>query len=278
MNKFRGFATLNQDGLPTAVELIINANSITTFDEKRDLHLKKEDFFNVKKFPEIIFRTDKTPTKVDDEIFNYAGEIVFLGKTHPIDLQLISLGEEKDPWGKTSVFFKVRAQLDRKELGLHWNRVLDQGDYLVGEKVFIDATIQLQPKGAQTPFSTHMIPGPRAGKSNTVPRSTPTVTEQIQESQKTATLDQERPDEQSLPAVATKTQRPSSRPTFMEYVQLGSLAFFSLIGIFATGMGIKFFLEKKHENAKKHFIGEAVFLILFFFFSTWIYTFTKYLF
>lgn len=277
MTKFRGFATLDDQGLPSSVEMVINADSITTFDEKRDLHLKKEDFFSVKKYPEIIFKAQGTPKKVDEEIYDYAGEIVFLGKTHPIKLQLVALGEETDPWGKSSTFFRVRAELDRKELGLHWNRVLDQGDYLVGEKVFLDATIQLQPRGAQTSFSTHMIPGPRAGKVAPEQSQAPSVKDQIEQAKRETIVDQN-PKAKIVEQSQRKQTEQNEGPTFLEYSQLGFLAFFSLIGIFATGMGVKFWLEKKNQNGKRHFIGEAVFLVLFFFYSTWLYTFTKLLF
>lgn len=277
MTKFRGFATLDERGLPSSVELVINADSITTFDEKRDLHLKKEDFFSVKKYPEIIFKAQGTPKKVDEEIYDYDGEIVFLGKTHPIDLQLVALGEETDPWGKSSTFFRVRAELDRKELGLHWNRVLDQGDYLVGEKVFLDATIQLQPRGSQTSFSTHMIPGPRAGKVAPEQNQAPSVKDQIEQAKRETIVDQNPKAKIAEQPLRKQTQQ-NEGPSFLEYTQLGFLAFFSLIGIFATGMSVKFWLEKKNQNGKRHFIGEAVFLVLFFFYSTWLYTFTKLLF
>lgn len=272
MTRFRGHASLDRNGLPTAVELVINSDSITTFDERRDYHLKKEDFFAVKRHPEIHFKAEGLPQKIDEDIYSYPGEITFFGKKHPVVLQLIALGQEVDPWGKVSTFFQVRTQLNRKELGLHWNRVLDQGEYLVGESVFIDATIQLQPRDAQTAFSTHMVPGPRAGRQAPAVAQAPSLEEQIQ-------LADQIPTQDLVVSVTNDEDNekplPSHSLTFLEHVQLGMLAFFSLIGIFATGIGVKFWLEKKREDGKRHFIGEVVFLILFFFYSTWLYTFTK---
>lgn len=272
--RFRGHATLDQEGLPSSVELLINADSVTTFDQKRDHHLLRDDFFAVKRFPEISFQAKGKPQKIDDGLYSYPGQLQFLGKQHPLELQLISLGQETDPWGKVSAFFQIRAQLDRRELGLHWNRVLDQGDYLVGETVFIDATIQLQPRAGQTPFSTHMVPAPRAGSKNSVIKEAPPVAEQI-----AAKANQF--DEQNL-FVESKEQQTQSHSTterheltLLEQIQLALLAFFSLIGIFATGMAAKFWLEKNQSTKKRHLVGDIIFILLFFAYSTWLFTLVK---
>lgn len=279
--KFRGNATLDKQGLPSSVELLINADSITTFDQKRDLHLKRDDFLAVNRFPEIRFRAEGTPTKIDEEIYNYPGKLEFLGKEHPLNLQLISLGQETDPWGKVSAFFQIRAELDRRDLGLHWNRVLDQGDYLVGEMVYLDATIQLQPRSGQTPFSTHMIPAIRAGSEDSPSTSAPTVAEQIA-AQKAVLEGQDlsvaaAKEDQSGVRIESEAQKPLGKLelTMLEQVQIGFLAFFALIGIFATGIGIKFWLEKNQETKKRHFIGEVIFILLFFAYSTWLFTLVK---
>ena len=41
---------------------------------------------------------------------------------------------------------------------MSWNKMLDNGGYLIGDQVGITITIQSQPQGEVTPFSTHMIP------------------------------------------------------------------------------------------------------------------------
>ena len=45
----------NADFSDAKVDFSIKVNSINTDNEMRDNHLKSDDFFNVEKFPEIIF-------------------------------------------------------------------------------------------------------------------------------------------------------------------------------------------------------------------------------
>jgi hypothetical protein len=41
---------------------------------------------------------------------------------------------------------------------MNWNKELDNGGLLVGDEVRIKISVQAQPKGEKTAFSTHMIP------------------------------------------------------------------------------------------------------------------------
>jgi len=47
---------------------VIRAASITTDQEKRDAHLRSPDFFDVEKFPEIRFESDRIEAAGDDKI------------------------------------------------------------------------------------------------------------------------------------------------------------------------------------------------------------------
>src|SRR5690242_152078 len=56
--KFTGTITSTKDDLSDAqIEITIDATSINTDNENRDKHLKGEDFFNVDKYPNILFKS-----------------------------------------------------------------------------------------------------------------------------------------------------------------------------------------------------------------------------
>jgi polyisoprenoid-binding protein YceI len=49
----------------------------------------------------------------------------------------------KDPWGKRRAGFTATGAIDRKEFGVSFNQVLDQGGLALGEKVSIAIEVEL---------------------------------------------------------------------------------------------------------------------------------------
>src|SRR5690349_13655167 len=64
--KFTDFQATIDDKAPS-VEFKIKATSIDTGEPKRDGHLRSADFFDVEKFPEITFKSEKITPKGKDE-------------------------------------------------------------------------------------------------------------------------------------------------------------------------------------------------------------------
>ena len=48
----------------------------------------------------------------------------------------------KDPWGKRRAGFTVTTTIDRKEFGVTFNQVLDQGGLALGEQVAVTIEIE----------------------------------------------------------------------------------------------------------------------------------------
>ena len=65
--KFTDFAiTLNHDAkdiTKSSVNVVIKATSVDTGIERRDAHLRNADFFDVEKFPEITFKSERVEKK-----------------------------------------------------------------------------------------------------------------------------------------------------------------------------------------------------------------------
>jgi polyisoprenoid-binding protein YceI len=55
----------------------------------------------------------------------------------PVELDSTVEGAERDPWGNERVGIRVRGQIDRREFGLTWQKMLESGGFLVGDEVKI---------------------------------------------------------------------------------------------------------------------------------------------
>jgi polyisoprenoid-binding protein YceI len=156
---YRGFFVLNdkEDQL-SDVRVEIIGESVDSNDAKRDFHLKAQEFFFVVKFPEITFKAHGPVKIVEAQSFKLSGELTMRGVTKPVVLEGIYRGKRLDPWGKNNYFFNLTGEVDRKDFGMTWNKQMDAGGYLVGDKVRVNIVIQSQVSSEKTAFSTHMVP------------------------------------------------------------------------------------------------------------------------
>jgi polyisoprenoid-binding protein YceI len=123
------------------VDVTIDASSIETGVADRDAHLKSADFFDVATFPEITFKGSRVQ-KLGGDNYLLAGELTMHGVTRPVSLEVESAGQTRDPWGNQRAVFSAKTALDRKEFGLTWNKALETGGVMVGEKVEIEIEIE----------------------------------------------------------------------------------------------------------------------------------------
>ena len=114
----------------------IQAASIDTRVDKRDAHLRSQDFFAVEQYPTITFRsteaTDVTPSGA-----KLHGVLAIHGVEQPVVLDLTIHGVSKDPWGNERAGFTAATTINRKDFGLTWNQALETGQLLLGEEVDI---------------------------------------------------------------------------------------------------------------------------------------------
>ena len=114
----------------------IDVNSIDTDNVKRDGHLKSEDFFNEKVFPNITF---KLLSVNDDEA---EALLTIKGISKKVILDFENNGTVKDPWGNTKLGLSFSTKISRKAFGLTWNKLLETGSFVVGDKITITVDIE----------------------------------------------------------------------------------------------------------------------------------------
>ena len=127
----------------SSIHAVIDVNSISTHDEKRDGHLKSADFFDAATYPTITFDSKKVVAKSSDE-FTITGDLTMHGVTKEVTLEAQGPApEQKDPWGNTKTGASAKGKVNRVDFGLKWNAALDTGGIMIGEDVKLEFEIQL---------------------------------------------------------------------------------------------------------------------------------------
>lgn len=129
----------NFDG--SAVEFKAMVQSISTENEKRDSHLKSDDFFNAETYPELSFKGELRKNGSD---YVLKGQMTIRNITKPIEFNVKYNGMITDPWGNTKAGFKITGSIDRFDYGLKWNTLMEAGGAVVSSEVNIVCNIELQ--------------------------------------------------------------------------------------------------------------------------------------
>jgi polyisoprenoid-binding protein YceI len=141
--KVSGALFLDESDLTNSrVEASIEAASIHTRDEQRDAHLKSADFFDVKKFPTLHFKSKRISIVRDGEL-EIEGDLTIRGVTGNVRFAVEGpTPPTKDPWGNTRVAISATTKINRKDFGLTWNAALETGGILVGDEVTITLDVE----------------------------------------------------------------------------------------------------------------------------------------
>lgn len=97
-------------------EFTIDASSLDTKSEKRDEHLRGPDFFNVKQFPEITFKSKSV--KVEEKLLQITGTLTMHGVSKDIVLPLTYMGTGPAPDQKTHAGFAGRVVIKRSDFDI----------------------------------------------------------------------------------------------------------------------------------------------------------------
>ncbi|MDE3214116.1 MAG: YceI family protein [Bacteroidota bacterium] len=142
-NKFSLNVETESEDFSTAkkIEFVAEIDSISTNNEQRDGHLKSADFFNLEKYPNLVFSGKKYEGQGDEA--KLSGDLTISGITKPITLNVEFGGIAVDPYGQTKAGFTVAGKFNRKDFGMTWGAVTEAGNVVVSDEVKISAEIQL---------------------------------------------------------------------------------------------------------------------------------------
>ena len=123
------------------IEAVIQTASVTTDHQKRDDHLRSADFFDSKTFPTMTYKM-KSYTKSGDH-YTAIGDFTLLGVTKELTLVGTFNGMAQDPWGNMRAGFTAEGTLNRKDFGMKFSKLLDNGGLMVGDEVKLKLEIEV---------------------------------------------------------------------------------------------------------------------------------------
>ena len=125
------------------IDFWMNPSSVDTNEEKRNVHLKSPDFFDVGKFEKITFISDSFEKSGGINLFKLSGNLTIKGITRKILLEVEFGGIIKDPYGNEKAGFSVNGKINRKDWGLNWNAAIEAGGVMVSDEVRINCEVEL---------------------------------------------------------------------------------------------------------------------------------------
>ena len=158
--EFKGSFKLDEEtNKVSELFFVIKAGSISTRDLKRDNHLRGNSFFNVKDYPVISFSGSRYEYE-KGVLVKVTGVLQLTGikKTVTFDIDWKGLQDDPISKGKKSLFLVAETSISRKEFGINWNRLFDDGGWIVGNEVKIEAVIEANPTDARLAFSRFFMP------------------------------------------------------------------------------------------------------------------------
>lgn len=124
----------------SSVTVRLKSASVDTRNAQRDGHLRSPDFFDVERYPEIVF-TSTMVDEVEDRMYMVVGDLTIRGITKEIAIPIERRGVERDADGELRAGFEGTRRVDRREWGLEWQVALDAGAVLVSERITLEFEI-----------------------------------------------------------------------------------------------------------------------------------------
>jgi len=114
--------------------------SVSTNNERRDNHLKSDDFFNAEKYPELKFEGQFS--KMEGKYY-LIGDFTIRDVTKPVKFDVkyngtISLGDRGKKAG-----FKISGTIDRFDYGLKYDNIIESGGLAVSREISITCNLEL---------------------------------------------------------------------------------------------------------------------------------------
>jgi polyisoprenoid-binding protein YceI len=123
------------------INFTVDVNSINTDNEKRDNHLKSDDFFAAAKFPQMKFTsTSMTPDGKDK--YKLAGDLTIRDVTKPVVFD-VTYGGSVAAMGTTKLGFKAQTTINRFDYNLKWDKATESGGLVVSKEVNILVNVEL---------------------------------------------------------------------------------------------------------------------------------------
>jgi polyisoprenoid-binding protein YceI len=124
------------------VNATIDVNSISTRVDKRDEHLKTDDFLDVANHPTMTF-VSTSITPAGNGKYKMAGDLTIRGNTKRVVFDFDAPAGPVTTRGTTKIGAAASGWINRKDFGVKYHEVLDNGGLGVADEVFIQLDVEL---------------------------------------------------------------------------------------------------------------------------------------
>ena len=123
------------------IDAKVKVESVSTENLTRDKHLKEDDFFNAKEYPQMTFVSESFKKK-EGNLYEITGMLTIRDVTKKITFPatysgMINMGN------RTISGFKANFTINRFDYDLKWDDTLDTGSLVVGEDVDVSLNFEL---------------------------------------------------------------------------------------------------------------------------------------
>lgn len=138
--EFSGTVVYDPANVPASkVNFTIQAKSIFTDNDKRDGHLRSDDFFSVEKFPTLTFASKSVKARGAGKL-DVFGTLTIKGVSKAVQVPAtIVVGQ--GPKGEV-IGVKGDFAINRKDYGIVYNQTLDKGGTALGDEVTIHVRVE----------------------------------------------------------------------------------------------------------------------------------------
>jgi len=133
----------SEDFIGSTVNFTIDVGSVTTDNDRRDGHLKSDDFFNAEKYPKITFK-GKSLEQIDGKKYKLKGDLTIRDITKPVELEVKYGGTITDPRGNVKAGFKITGMINRFDYNMKFDAAMEAGGLVVGEDVEFVCNVEIK--------------------------------------------------------------------------------------------------------------------------------------
>jgi polyisoprenoid-binding protein YceI len=116
-------------------DISINADSVDTNNKQRDTHLKSADFFSVKEFPTLTFKSTAA-TSTGDKKFDVTGDFTLHGVTKSITVPIEFVGAAQSKMMGARAGYEAHFSVKRSDYGM------DKMVGPVGDEIFVTVSLE----------------------------------------------------------------------------------------------------------------------------------------
>lgn len=135
---FTGNLNTDTEGTPTSITGEVSIGSVNTHKPKRDAHLLNDDFFSADKFPKATFESASIVATADG--YAATGNLTIRDVTKEVVFNLSALTTDESTGQVSTV---ATTTINRKEFGVSWHKIMDNGGVSVSDEVKITLTVVL---------------------------------------------------------------------------------------------------------------------------------------